>query len=187
MKLRFLHLISVFMACSSCSKTPESDVVRIEYMPPEGLESKVDLSIFGAFRPGQRLDAVTNLFGEPMQIWTGANRTTYYLYPSLRSNVAIAQEVQVDGGIFHDLPHVVWWTLYAFPPTGSKSFTLEEVLSPDVCVRISAHNALPILLIIQDSFGEESVWCQIDKEGIKEIRWINSASKVSANGKMLPP
>lgn len=181
--MKFFSCLFIVLVSVGCSREPKSQELLIVCRPPVELASKVDLEIFGSFRPGLRFDSATDQFGEPEHIWTGANRTTYHLYKSLRANVAIAREIQVSGGIGGDLPQVEWWTLYAFPLAGSKTFPPEKLFSNDVCEKIAA-NSVPTLLVIQDSLGEEGVWCRIEKGGVTEVRWMNLASKErSSRGK----
>lgn len=161
---------------TGCAREPLPPMVYIKCPSGVSLTSKIDLGVFGDFKPGMRFAAATAQFGEPKRSWRGANGTLYQLHTAPRADVAVAKETQTSGGVFGDLPTVVWWTVYAFPPSNADPFSASDLLSSDVQTTLRG-TPPPCQLVIHGSEHENGVWCQVTTDGITEIRWLNSDSK----------
>jgi hypothetical protein len=164
-----LVLVVILVGCSSDSKT---SMIYIKCDDGITLDDKIDLNLFGGFKPGIKFGEAKDQYGEPIRIWTGTNRTIYHLYPSKKANIAVAKETQSSGG----MPTLEWWTIYAYPTNQASFFNPEIILSSDITEKLN-QKKLPCKVVIHGSKKENMIFCTVMSNGISDIRWFNASSR----------
>ena len=135
--------------------------ITVRPVPGTPLADLVDLSLFGAFRPGMMFDDANASSGPPSNIRTEKHNTYYeYRIPSGRVEIG-REEYSTGGGIGTE------WALYAYP----DDRTVDAVLIPQIAKYVDPNSSRTGIQIVFGS-GRLSLFVDVRGRRVDHLIWF---------------